>query len=43
MSDCDMNCMQKKNTNIFDVAMGAYNGAEVCEILSLYLLNNLAN
>ena len=23
--------------------MGAYNGAEVCEIVGLFLLNNLAN
>ena len=34
---------RKKNTNLFDVAMGAYNGAEVCEIVGLFLLNNLAN
>ena len=34
---------QKKNTNLFDVAMGAYDGAEVCEIVGLFLLNNLAN
>ena len=34
---------QKKNTNLFDAAMGAYDGAEVCEIVGLFLLNNLAN
>ena len=34
---------QKKNTKLFDVAMGAYDGAEVCEIVGLFLLNNLAN
>ena len=34
---------QKKNTNLFDVAMGAYNEAEVCEIGVLFLLTNLAN
>ena len=34
---------QKKNTNLFDVAMEAYDGAEVCEIVGLFLLNNLAN
>ena len=31
---------QKKNTNLFDVPMGAYDGAEVCEIVGLFLLNN---
>ena len=34
---------QKKNTNLFDVAVGAYDGAEVCEIVGLLLLNNLVN
>ena len=27
----------------FDVAMGPYDGAEVCEIVGLFLLNSLAN
>ena len=30
---------QKKNTNLFDVAMGAYNGDEVCELVGLFLLS----
>ena len=30
---------QKKNINLFDVAVGAYNGSEVCEIVGLFLLN----
>ena len=34
---------QKKNTNLFDVAMGAYHGADVCELVGLFLLNNLGN
>ena len=34
---------QKKNIDLFDVTMGAYNGAEVCELVGLFLLNNLAN
>ena len=34
---------QKKNTNLFDVVIGAYDGAEVCEIAGLLLWNNLAN
>ena len=33
---------QKKNTNLFDVAVGVYNGVEVCKIAGLFLLNNLA-
>ena len=31
---------QKKNTHLFDVAMGAYDGTEFCEIVGLLLLNN---
>ena len=34
---------QKKNINLFHVAMGSYDGAEVCEIVGLFLLNNFAN
>ena len=34
---------QKKNINLFNVAMGSYDGAEVCEIVGLFLLNNFAN
>ena len=30
---------KKKNTNLFDVAMGAYNGDEVCELVGLFLLS----
>ena len=36
------NSVAKENTNLFHVAMGAYNGAEVYEIVGLLLLNNLA-
>ena len=35
--------MAKENTNLFDVAMGAYEGTEVCEFVALFLLNNVAN
>ena len=31
---------QKKDTNLFDVTMGAYDGAEVCELVGLFLLNS---
>ena len=34
---------QKKNTNLFDVAIGAYGGNEICELVGLFLLNSLAN
>ena len=34
---------QKKSTNLFDVTMGAYDGAEVCELVGLFLLNMLSN
>ena len=34
---------QKKNVTLFHVAMGAYDGVEVCKIVDLFLLNNLAN
>ena len=34
---------QRKNANLFDVAMGTYDGAEVCKLVGLFLLNNLAN
>ena len=34
---------QKKNTNLFDVPVGADNGTEVCELVGLFLLNHLAN
>ena len=30
---------KKKNNNLFDVAMGAYNGDEVCELVGLFLLS----
>ena len=30
---------QKKNTNPFDVVIGAYDEAEVCELLGLFSLN----
>ena len=34
---------QKKNTKLFAVAMRAYDGAGICELIGLFLLNNLAN
>ena len=34
---------QEKSINLFDVAVGAYDGIEVYELAGLFLLNNLAN
>ena len=31
----------KKRGNLFDVTMGSFNGAEICELADLYLLHNL--
>ena len=32
----------KKTSGIFDVTMGAYDGAEICELVGIYLLNILS-
>ena len=31
----------KKDGSLFDVAMGSFDGAEICELVGLFLLNNL--
>ena len=33
----------KKDNSSFDVTMGSFDGAEICEIVGLYLLNKLSN
>lgn len=33
----------KKNNSTFDVTMGSYDGAEVCELVGLFILNDLCN
>ena len=39
----DGNSWFKKEVNpLFDVTMGRYDGAEVCDLVRLYLLNKLA-
>ena len=35
-------CWRKKGNNLFDVTMGAYDGAEVCELVGCYILNKLS-
>ena len=37
----DEECWVKKGRNLFDVTMGAYDGAEVCELVGLYLLKKI--
>ena len=32
---------EKKNNTTFDVTMGSYDGAEICELVGLYILNKL--
>ena len=33
---------QKKGNDLFDVAMGAYDGAEVCELVGIFMLHNVS-
>ena len=33
----------KKNNSSFDVTMGSYDGTEVCELVGLFILNDLCN
>ena len=33
----------KKQSNNFDVAMGSYDGAEVCELISIFMLSLIGN
>ena len=37
----DQSTWTKKNGNFFDVTMGLYDGAEICELVELYLLYEL--
>ena len=32
----------KKSSNLFDVTMGAFDGAEVCELVGTFLLNKIS-
>ena len=34
--------VKKGNNSLFDVTMGSYDGAELCELVGLYLLNQLS-
>ena len=35
--------VKKSSQDCFDVTMGSYDGAEVCELVGLLILNNLSN
>ena len=39
--DKDETWMKKDNDSIFDVTMGSYDGAEVCELVGIYILPTL--
>ena len=39
---CDGDAWSKKDDSRFDVTMGAYDGAEVCELVGLFLLHHLS-
>ena len=34
-------CVWKKSTGLFDVTMGAYDGAELCELVGLLILHKM--
>ena len=34
--------VKRNNNSLFDVAMGSYDGAEVCDLVGLFVLNTLA-
>ena len=34
--------MKKQNDSLFDVTMGSFDGAKVCELVGLYILNSIA-
>ena len=33
---------KKNSTNLFDVTMGSFDGAEICELVGLLLLNDIS-
>ena len=39
--DKDETWMKKDNDSTFDVTMGSYGGAEVCELVGIYILSTL--
>ena len=35
--------IKNNNSNLFDVTMGSYDGAEICELVGLFIFNHLGN
>jgi hypothetical protein len=35
--------IKQQNNSLFDITMGSFDGAEVCELIGLFILNSLAN
>lgn len=40
--DNDIAWVKKNNNNMFDITMGSYDGAEICELVGLFLLDTLS-
>ena len=40
--DNDIAWVKNNNNNMFDITMGSYDGAEICELVGLFLLNTLS-
>ena len=36
-------CVKKEDDTLFDVTMGSFDGAEICELVGLYLLDKLSS
>ena len=39
---CNEKAWMKREGNLFDVTMGAYDGAEVCELVGIFMLNKIS-
>ena len=42
LSFCNEEPWMKREGNLFDVTMGAYDGAEVCELVGIFMLNKIS-
>ena len=42
LSFCNEKPWMKREGNLFDVTMGAYDGAEVCELVGIFMLNKIS-
>ena len=39
---CNGKPWMKREGNLFDVTMGAYDGAEVCKLVGIFMLNKIS-